>query len=94
MARKLEGPSGDTMGGQVANLGRFVSAQLGVGTCRLRLYNKSESSWGVGMVYAGLCHLEGQPAGNDVGYPQYGNLNHPADGESTYTNLRIRRIAD
>jgi len=38
------------------------------------------------MVYAGLCHLEGQPAGNDVGYPQYGNLNHPADGESTYTN--------
>src|SRR6185437_7745097 len=108
---------------------QFVSGQLGVGTCKRHLYNKSESTWGVGMVYAGLCHLEGQPAGNDAmclvpkhqtveldysntavnsniakiivargdytqtfeldpvscrisgGYLEYGNVNHPADGD-------------
>ncbi len=63
---KLAGPGGDNMGGQVETFGQFLSAQMGVGTCTRHLYNYTFSSWGVGLVNAGSCHLEGQPAGNDA----------------------------
>jgi hypothetical protein len=60
------GMGGQTMGGQVAQLGRFMSAQLGVGSCTRHFYNNSGYDWAVAMIYAGSCHLNGQSAGSDA----------------------------
>jgi hypothetical protein len=89
---KVAGPSGDTMGGQIANLGRFVSSQLGVGTCKRHLYNKGESPWGVAMVYAGLCHVEGQPAGNDAMCIVPKHQTAELDYSNTAVNSNIAKI--
>jgi len=41
------GMGGQTMGGQVAQLGRFMASQMGVGSCTRHFYNKSDYDWGV-----------------------------------------------
>jgi|GEM_PF-2496512 len=63
---KLAGPSGDTMGGQVSQFGRFLSAQLGVGTCTRHFYNHTNYDWAVALIHAGSCHVQGKPAGPDA----------------------------
>lgn len=54
-------PSGGAMGSQIAQFGRFVASQAGAGTCTRHFYNNSNFFWGIAMIHAGTCHLDGQP---------------------------------
>jgi hypothetical protein len=89
MGAQLAGPSGDTMGGQISNFGHFLSGELGVGTCTRHFYNNTNESYGVGMVYAGSCHVVGDPAGNDamciVPQHQTAELNYSNTAMNTHT---------
>lgn len=57
---------GAGQGGRMAALGHFVAGQIGVGSCTRHFYNRSDGYWAVGMVRAGGCHMEGQPADREA----------------------------
>jgi hypothetical protein len=66
LRNRYAGGQAGGMDAQIAQLGRFMAAQLGVGSCTRHFYNKTDHDWAVALIYAGTCHLDGQPAGNDA----------------------------